>query len=306
MIPVWVNAGPDLNERERFWRHVLHCFQVGREQPVPEAAEALRTLESRLRLLHEYRIVLVIDRFDTIQDRDVIGDVAELAQRQRNLHLYVCVRGRHLVETVGSAYTEVNTIGPAELLLSGAEIRRLAEVLGRPVSDEEAAAVRRATGGWVAASRRILEASPPERLDLTFAEDYLHSTVLPHLGDPGTLRSLMELCLVERPSVRMIHDLYQRPDAFLGTLDDLGLPELDQERDGGYLRLPSLVRTVLRDEFRRREPEAARAFHRRVGNWFAEQAEPAADAGIDAAHVDSNAVAALRHLTSASAWDDLV
>ncbi|MGH4024584.1 MAG: LuxR C-terminal-related transcriptional regulator, partial [Pseudonocardiaceae bacterium] len=42
------------------------------------------------------------------------------------------------------------------------------------------------------------------------------------------------------------------------------------------------------------------------GNWFAEQAEPAADAGIDAAHVDSNAVAALRHLTSASAWDDLV
>lgn len=304
VIRVWVNAGPDLNERERFWRHVLHCFQADREQPVPEAAEALRALESRLRSLHEYRIILVIDRFDTIQDRDIIGDVAELAQRQRNLHLYVCVRGRHLVETVGSAYTEVTTIGPADLLLSGREIRRLAEVLGRPVGEDEAAAVRRATGGWVAASRRILEASPPERLDLTFAEEYLRATVLPHLGDPGTLRSLMQLCLVDRPPVRMIHDLYERPEAFLGVLDDLGLPEPDQPRDGGYLRLPSLVRTVLRDEFRLREPEAVAAFHRRVGNWFAEQAEPAADA--DAAHADSNAVAALRHLTSAGAWDDLV
>ena len=302
VIRVWVNAGPDLNERERFWRHVLNCFRVGREQSVPEAAEALRALESRLRSLHEYRIILVIDRFDTIEDRDIIGDVAELAQRQRNLHLYVCVRGRHLVETVGSAYTEVTTIGPADLLLSGREIRRLAEVLGRPVSDEEAAAVRRATGGWVAASRRILEASPPDRLDLTFAEDYLRSTVLPHLGDPGTLRSLMQLCLVERPSVRMIHDLYERPETFLGILDDLGLPELDQERDGGHLRLPSLVRTVLRNEFRRREPEAVTVFHRRVGNWFAGQAEPAANADAD----DSNAVAALRHLTSAHAWDDLV
>lgn len=97
VIRVWVNAGPDLNERERFWRHVLDCFPAGPGEFVPEAADALRALESRLRSLHEYRIALVLDRFDGIQDRAVIGEVAELAQRQRNLHLYVCVRSRHLL-----------------------------------------------------------------------------------------------------------------------------------------------------------------------------------------------------------------
>ncbi len=147
-IRVWVNAGPDLNDRERFWRHVLDCFPACPEQLVPDAAQALRALESRLRSLPGHRVVLVLDRFDGIQDRAVIGEVAELAQRRRNLHLYVCVRGRHLLETAGSAYTELTTIGPGELLLSEPEIHRLAEVLGRPVSDQEAAAVHRACGGW--------------------------------------------------------------------------------------------------------------------------------------------------------------
>ncbi|HEX2300834.1 MAG TPA: hypothetical protein VHH34_20390, partial [Pseudonocardiaceae bacterium] len=299
VIRVWVNAGPDLNERERFWRHVLDCFPVSPGQFVPDPPEALRALESRLRLLHEYRIVLVLDRFDGVQDRAVIGEVAELVQRQRNLHLYLCVRGRHLLETVGSAYTELSTIGPADLLLSEPEISRLAEVLGRPVSEQEAAAVHRASGGWVAASRQILETSPPDRLDLTLAEEYLRSTVLPHLGDRETLRGLMQLCLIERPSVRMIRDLHERPDALLGALDALGLPELDHRRGGGDLTLPSLVRTALREEFSRREPEDARAFHRLVGCWFAAQTDsPGTNAG-------SNAVQALRHLTLAGASDEL-
>jgi LuxR family maltose regulon positive regulatory protein len=295
VIRVWVNAGPDLNERERFWRHVLRCFHTGPEHAVPEVPEALRALEGKLRSLHGYRIVLVIDRFDDIQDRDVIADVAELAQRQRNLYLYVCIRGKHLLETVGSGYTELTTIGPADLLLSESEVRRLAEVLGRPVSDEDAAAVHRACGGWVAASRRILESSPPDRLDLTLAYDYLRSTVLPHIGDRATLRGLMQVCLLERPPVRMIHDLFESPAAVLDTLDDLGLPELSHQRDGDYLSLPSLVHTVLRDEFSRQEPAAAREFHRRAGRWFAERTDRA----------DSNAVEALRHLTLACAWDDL-
>lgn len=295
VMRVWVNAGRDLNDRERFWRHVLHCFHAGPEQPVPEAPEALRALEGTLRSLRGYRIVLVIDRFDDIQDRDVIGDVAELAQRQRNLYLYVIIRGKHLLETVGSGYTEVTTIGPADLLLSESEVGRLAEALGRPVSDEEAAAVHRACGGWVAASRRILEASPADRLDLALAEDYLRSTVLPHIGDRATLRGLMRLCLLERLPVRLVHDLFDSPAAFLDTLDDLGLPQLDHQRDGDYLSLPTLVRTVLRDEFSRQEPEAAKEFHRRAGGWFA--AQPG--------HADSNAVEALRHLTLAEAWDDL-
>lgn len=303
VIRVWVNAGPDLNERERFWRHVLDCFPADPEQFVVEA-EALRALERRLRSLHDHRVVLVLDRFDGVQDRVVIGEVAELAQRQRNLHLYICVRARHLLETVGCAYTELATIGPADLLLSEPEIRRLAEVLGRPVSEQEAAAVHRASGGWVAASRRILEASPPDRLDLTFAEEYLRSTVLPHLGDRATLRGLMQLCLVERPSVRMVRDLHEQPDVLLGALGALGLPELDHRRDDGELALPSLVRTALRDEFSLREPEEARAFHRRVGCWFASQTGPPETdpPGTDAG---SNAVQALRHLTLAGAWDEL-
>lgn len=309
-IRIWVNAGTDLNSRERFWRHVLHCFHPDPRQPVLETADPLREVETRMRSLHGFRVVLVVDRFDDIRDPDVIGDLAGLVQRQRNLHLYACVRGRHLLETVGSGYTELTTIGPAELLLSEAEIRGLAEVLGRPVSDEEVAAVHRASGGWVAASRRILEASPPDRLHLWFAEDYLRGTVLPQLGDEATLRGLMQLCLVERPSRRMVHELYPAPEAFLGALDDLGLPELDQGSGDGCLRLPSLVRTVLRDEFRRREPGNAKEFHRRVGNWFAGRAEPADDAessdDADAAHGDANAVEALRHLVQAGAWDDLV
>lgn len=308
VIRVWVNAGPDLNDRERFWQHVLDCFPAGPEQFVAET-EALRALERRLRSLHEHRVVLVLDRFDGVQDRAVIGDVAELAQRQRNLHLYICVRARHLLETVGCAYTEPATIGPADLLLSEPEIRRLAEVLGRPVSEQEAAAVHRASGGWVAASRRILEASPPDRLDLTCAEEYLRSTVLPHLGDQATLRGLMQLCLIERPSVRMVRDLHERPDVLLGALDALGVPELGRWRDGGELALPSLVRTVLRDEFSLREPEEARAFHRRVGCWFAAQTDPQdpelPETGPPGADAGSNAVQALRHLTLAGAWDEL-
>lgn len=303
VIRVWVNAGPDLNERERFWRHVLDCFPTDLEQFVAEA-EALRALERRLRSLHDHRIVLVLDRFDGVQDRVVIGEVAELAQRQRNLHVYICVRARHLLETVGCAYTELATISPADLLLSEPEIRRLAEVLGRPVSEQEVAAVHRASGGWVAASRRILEASPPDRLDLTFAEEYLRSTVLPHLGDQATLRGLMQLCLVEQPSVRMVRDLHERPDVLLGALDALGVPELDHWRDGGQLALPSLVRTALRDEFSLREPEEARAFHRRVGCWFAAQTDPP-DTEWLGADAGSNAVQALRHLMLAGAWDEM-
>lgn len=307
LIRVWVNAGPDLNDRERFWRHVLRCFHPGPEQPVPDTAGALRALEARLRSVPGYRVVLVIDRFDGIQDPQVIDDLAELAQRQRNLHLYVCTRGGHLLETIGSARTELVTLAPADLLLSTAELRLLAGVLGRAVTDDEVAAVHRATGGWVAPSRRIMEASPPGRLDLTLAQDYLRSTVLPHLGDRETLRGLMQLCLVERPPIRMIHELCEAPHALVAALDGVGLPELDHWREGSHLQLPSLLRTVLRDEFLRLEPESARAFHRRVGTWFAARMRAAGtDSADDAAEADANAVEALRHLTMAGAWDELV
>ncbi len=142
----------------------------------------------------------------------------------------------------------------------------------------------------------------------------MRSTVLPHLGDQATLRGLMQLCLVERPSIRMIRELCERPDAILGALDALGLPGLDHRRDGGDLELPSLVRAALRDGFSRREPENARAFHRRVGCWFAAHSDlPHSDLPhSDLPHSDSpgtgagsNAVQALRHLTLAGAWDEL-
>jgi LuxR family transcriptional regulator, maltose regulon positive regulatory protein len=226
----------------------------------------------------EESLLLVIDNAQYVQDHEFLNRLVELVAAHQNLHLVLIGRGQHPIEQVALGRVDAFTITPRTLLLSADEIIELAQVMGVPLSDDQAVALHAEIGGWLAVARVVLvdvvrEGGP---LPLARAHEYLRHSVLTGIIDQRTLAQVMRFSLAPRLTYQLVRDLARgiEPDELVSMMELAGLAE---RRYGGVeteLVLPSLVRTVLNDEFLRRDPDGAREMHDQLAAWYSAQANP--------------------------------
>jgi LuxR family maltose regulon positive regulatory protein len=238
------------------------------------------------------RFVLVVDDFQHVVDEHPLAELVDLVARYRHFHLIVCCRGRHPIESVAEGVVEVNVIGPEELLLGVDEIVELARVAGSEIDRAGAERLRDAVGGWISAIHLAGTADGVGPRPSS-VEEYLQTRVLADIGDGRILGHLMCLSLASQVSWRLFRDLWGGSDSsrLLDALELTGLVERVIRSDEVLFTIPAPIRGVLREQFISRDPDGARAFHRRLAAWYADH--------DDEAHV----ALAFHHATAGGDWD---
>jgi hypothetical protein len=221
------------------------------------------------------RFILVIDNFQYVEDDPVLSGLAGLLERHRHFHLLVCCRGHHAIETRVSGKLATNVVGPAELLLTVAEVVDLARLLGVDLGRFEAEQLRHAAGPWAAAVRAALVADDLAEASSPGVDEYLRTEVLSELHDDAALLAhLLRFSLADKLSWRLVRDLCgeSEPSQLLDSMEATGLVE----RTGapfGTVVIAGPMRGILRDQFKATDPSAAVQFHRRLATWFASRVE---------------------------------
>jgi LuxR family maltose regulon positive regulatory protein len=273
---VWVTARPTTDGFQGFEGCLSQSLRSAGAvpEPAPGGLSPSGLDELAAALLAESpdrKFVLVIDNFHNVRDGRVLAELVSLVERRRNFHLYLCCRGHHPIESLATGTTEVNVIEPKELMLGVDEIVELAQVIGAPVDRSGAQSLRDAIGGCVLMVRMALTATEDIEARTGVVEEYLRTSILSDLGDEALLRQLMRLSLSEPVSWRLFRDLCDEPDP-RRLLDSLEITGLLERVNGGpevLFTIPALLRGMLRDEYSSTSPDGARAFHRRLAEWFA-------------------------------------
>lgn len=252
------------------------------------------------------RVVLVVDDFDAVPDTARLDALFGLVETNRQLHLIMCGRGRHAIETSAMRSVGTQTIRPDDLALDVAGVIELARVTGKQLAADDAETLQRAFGGWIAPIRLVIEAIEPvpaveasaeAALPLLAADDYVRDAVLQTFADHQIPEHLMRFALVEavrRGQFRELSDVAD-PDRPFNALGGSGLAQRrDQEGDPTLshptLTFPDAVRIAMRDLFTERHPQEAQDFHRRLARWYLDHDEP------------GNEVAAINHAVLGHDW----
>lgn len=243
------------------------------------------------------RLVLVIDDAHLVRDEKLLRGLVEVVSRHEQLHLVLCSRGRHPIETLAAGVVETVNVPARDLLLTADEIGLLARRMEVALTTEEARQLHTVFGGWVAAIRQVLEhhGEPGEDLPIKRAEDYLVETVLPGIGDRASLTVVMRFALAERLTHRLIRDFAedQAPETLVRLIESPGLAERRYEHNDVTVVFPSFILDGLRRSFTRRHPDQARVMHRRLAAWFSRHAGP------------GHPLSALRHAVASEDWDQV-
>jgi LuxR family maltose regulon positive regulatory protein len=263
--------------------HVDSIWISAADAPVPDRA-FLRELSQRLERRPDVRIALVIDNLGHRVAEELIRDVVPMVQRHRNLHLIAGLRVRHSLETLAAGAAEVNTIGPADLLLTPVEVAELASVLQAQLDDGVLSEFHAAVGGWIAPLRLMIEAAASGRTPDSVAADYIRETLLLGQRDAAVVAELTRLALLEQVDLDLARQLSRQEgrnaDAALTELQLSGLIGPRESADPKDFGFPTLVRDVLRADFIARDPAGVRAYHRRVAAWFRDRGAAGASAAF--------------------------
>jgi len=293
VVPVWVAAAPDLGDPEWFWDEVRRQlagtgFLVGDGGPGTPI---------RLAIPPGVRVVLVVDNLQHVRQPDVLDDLVALAEVHRGVHLVVCHRSWHPIQSLAVASVGAEVIGPTDLLLSADDIVALAAAMGKPpLPVDDAEALRRAVSGWFAPVRVVLDGFTGEHLPITAAEDFLRTTVLPRVEVTEGVEHLTRFSLARRLDRELIRDLCDdpHPDRFVELLEGPGLLERRQHGDRVELVPPGILMDVLRQAYTARHPGEARAFHRRLADWYGRGNHP------------DDALFSLLHAVDGEDWEQAV
>ena len=279
-LPIWVSLTAELGSREQFVAHLKRRMSAAGlssaadppASPLTEFDEALVALDD------DRRVVMAIDNVAYLDDEALAADLITLVQRHRNLHLVLCMRASHPIERLAAGAVSVSILQTEDLQLTVAEVHELADAMGVAVSRELAAQMHAEVGGWVAPLRLMLESVRTAQPWQTVAEEYIRNTAMPSGREQAFVDSLMRYSLAERLDVAMVRDLAEPTDT--GALDAVRVmerPGLLERRyvDGREVFVfPATLKRLLREGMMR-NPEAARAFHRRLAAWFAANADAA-------------------------------
>ncbi|MDQ1551601.1 MAG: LuxR family transcriptional regulator, maltose regulon positive regulatory protein [Actinomycetota bacterium] len=279
-VPIWISLSADLATRGQFAAHLKRrLVAAGLSSSADIHVPALTELGEALTAIEDDRmVVMAIDYVAYLADEALAADLIALVQSHRNLHLVLCMRAPHPIERLAAGAVSVFTLHTEDLQFTITEVHGLADAMGVAVSQELAAQMHAEIGGWVAPLCLMLESARKGQPWQTVAEEYIRNTAMPSGREKAFVDSLMRYSLAERLDVAMVRDLAEPSDT--GALDAVRVmerPGLLERRyvDGREVFVfPATLKRLLREGMTR-NPEAARAFHRRLAVWFAENADNA-------------------------------
>jgi LuxR family maltose regulon positive regulatory protein len=272
LVAGWLRAQPD--------DAVIPVWIDGRSGDFDQAALATVSRAAEALPPHQ-RLVLVVDDAHCVRDKALLDEFIAVVAGHEQVHLVLCSRSRHPIETRAAGRVDLVTVPAAELLLTVDEIGELARGLGVDVSRAQARNLHDQFGGWVAPVRIALQAAGDgpwldgdRSLPSAPAEEYLRRTVLPGIGDQSTLDTVMRFGLADLLTHRLIADFADEhdPEQLIRLVESPGLAERVYRNGEVELVFPAFVRRGMRAEFTRRYPDAARETNRRLSRWYSAQA----------------------------------
>ncbi|HEU4974888.1 MAG TPA: LuxR C-terminal-related transcriptional regulator [Baekduia sp.] len=293
----WLSPGRGPRGRAR-WRHELAALAAAPERlPSPS--------------------VLVVDGLAAGVDRGAGAHLAGIAEAAPAGTVVAVAARTSAVVPAGRLRAEhdVLELGARELAMTPGEGAALLDAHGLRLPPALAERLATVTEGWPALlslAAQSLAGEPDRRRavagyggDHPFVADYVRDELLVELA-PGTRRFLRRCSVLDVLDPEACDALLGTSDATarLHAVEGSGLPVARVERGALRLRCHPLLRDVLRDELRRREPDLADELHRRASAWF--DARDDADAAVGhalAAGDLERAGALLWHLAQSAAWD---
>ena len=280
VVGLWLSANQRLADPVQLWDAVRRGFADAGLAPSPHDED--RHLgpgdadEITLAIPSGARVVLVIDDFQHVRDQAVLRRLVGLLQANRSLHLCVCHRAWHPIQSLAAASLEVQVVTPGDLLLDVEEISRLAAAMGKRLAEGDAGRLLDSLGGWFAAVRLVFGAFNGTELPMVVAEEYMANTVLSEVDAPEAVDHLMRFALARRLDQELVRDLSDdaNPEAFLEMIESAGLLERRLQGTNVALEFPAVLQRVLSNAYSERHPADSRAFHRRLAVWYLEHGEP--------------------------------
>jgi LuxR family maltose regulon positive regulatory protein len=260
--------------------------------------------------------VLVLDGLSADAGAGALDDVAWIADAvPPGCLLVVASRGAPVVPVARlRAQHDVLELGPRDLAMTHGEARALLEASGIRIGGPALDAVMATSEGWPAvlslAAQSLgvdvdLQEAQAFGRDDPFVGDYVRDEVLPGVR-PATARFLRRsavLDVLEAEACDVVLD-ESGSAAQLFELERSDLPVSRVGRTGQRLRCHPLLRGVLREELRCREPSTEAELHRRASAWFESRDDLDAAIGHALAGRDLDRAAALLwRVAQSAAWD---
>ncbi|HEU5472648.1 MAG TPA: LuxR C-terminal-related transcriptional regulator [Actinophytocola sp.] len=289
----WVSVDADDNDPVRFWSAVLlalaGCEAVPPDSPLrtlvppatPDAPGFLAELVDVLDTL-PVPVRLVLDNAqDLVNDGLMHGLATLIRHHPSGLRLVLSTRLNPALPLARVRLQGgLTDIRADDLRFSAADAGRLLQAAGVELDEQRTQALVTHTDGWPAALRwaalSLREADDPDRFLAGFAgddrsvADYLIDEVLGRLPeDKAELLRLVSIC--DEVPAALAAELAGRDDA-AALLDELERETSLMARVGGSepaYRMQILLRSYLRADLYRRQPEHAHELHGMATRWFA-------------------------------------
>ncbi|MFC3453272.1 LuxR C-terminal-related transcriptional regulator [Amycolatopsis speibonae] len=293
----WVSTDAEDNDDRLFWSAILEAFSGCDRIPagnpvrtlaVPAAPGTdlafLATLADALDTVDE-PVLLVLDGAQEITDPGTWRGLQALLRHQPSgLRLVISSRCEPPLPLVRARVAgRLLEVGVNRLRFSPEEAGTLVEAAGPGIPPQQVGLLVTRTGGWPA-GLRLAAASAARQGNLADFFAGRDRAVLDYLTDevlaPLTVAQrdlLRAISICEEVPAGLAAALGDRPDAE-AMLRELGEPAGQVVHSGGSParhRLPPLLRTYLRAELLRRDPERTRSLHASAARWFAEHDRPA-------------------------------
>nr|WP_243869415.1 LuxR C-terminal-related transcriptional regulator [Amycolatopsis granulosa] len=294
---VWVSLDHDDDTAERFLASLRFAIgecgpgrrelvRPGRFAPPGDVASTVAELVETIEALPG-ELVVVLDNVQELPGQDVVRVLASLIRHQpRNLRLVLAARSDPLLPLARlRVQGRLSELRADALRFGPVEARELLERSGVVLTEDQLRRLVAQTDGWAAglrlAARSLRAAGDPERLLPHFADDdratadFLTGEVLAQL--PGDSREILAMVSVsDQVTPRLAASLSGRDDAgaVLAGLEREGVLVTAVEGEQPWYQLHPMLRTYLRAELTRRQPDLVTALHHRAARWFAGQNRP--------------------------------
>ncbi|GAA3876408.1 hypothetical protein GCM10022381_18720 [Leifsonia kafniensis] len=235
-------------------------------------------------------LIVVIDNADCIDDPAAIDQLLTLLTRLPGLHLVVCSRFTHPIRAAAEQQrVDLHVLTGRDLALTADELSQFATSRGHVLSARQLGELHDLTGGWLQLTRLILDdtSAESEHFSLGSAERYLRTLVMPQVVNEAETDIAFRLAVPRMITEALVTMLlgtsagqsetesapaeWSSPDDVIDLFDALGLLKRvgADVGAGATWRIPTVIRTVLLDEFGIRSPLAAAETHRLLSTFYA-------------------------------------
>jgi LuxR family maltose regulon positive regulatory protein len=288
---LWVSARPDLDSWKAFDRRIA---ELAGDIVSPGGADAI---EQVCAASPDTRVILIVDDGDWILDAVLRDRLVDLCRRLPTLHIVGATGDvTPAVEDPRGSGLSFTLVTGRDLLVTDEEARELARAWGLDRSDEEVAAARLASGGWLGLLRELLEDDLPRHDHAVHRFLAALAVTSPEAATVAVLGAIAVLGEVTRDLLTHLEEAQPAVWRLLGAegleplaavLTDSGLlGSADGDPAGAasdaaagcgtaLLAVAPALRETLSADFAGQHPEATRALHSAASAYWEGTGEPA-------------------------------